>query len=137
MHTVIRRGFENAAARSAPSVTSRSTATFDNIYLKVMPRKTINFPIAKSDTTGGANFVFGSPADGPDVDAAPSRPTFGWAPRLRFVAVRLLKAPVFPFRLPAHGQRPRQRRRRRPPHRRCCRCRRTTPALVVMVLLKV
>jgi hypothetical protein len=73
---------------------------FDDIYLKVMPRKTINFPIARMD--GATNLVFGNPADGVDAGAAPE-PTNIRVSHLDFdsVAVRLLKAPVFPTPFPA------------------------------------
>jgi hypothetical protein len=72
---------------------------FDDIYLKVMPRKTINFPIAR-DTPLAPNVIFGGPADGVDADAAPE-PTNIRVSHLDFdsVAVRLLKAPVFPVSL--------------------------------------
>jgi hypothetical protein len=79
---------------------------FDDIYLKVMPRKTINFPIDRPIVSPGipANpaVSFGGPATGVDSDAAPE-PTNIRVSHLDFdsVALRLLKPPVFPLSLSA------------------------------------
>jgi hypothetical protein len=76
----------------------RKHGDFDDIYLKIMPRKTINFPIARPEKE--INFTFGGAADTVDADAAPE-PTNIRVSHVDFdtVALRLLKAPVFPASL--------------------------------------
>jgi len=78
---------------------------FDDIYLKVMPRKTINLPIAKSDYDRGRQFCIRQPG-GRSGRRCRTRadPTFGWRTRLRnSVAVAAAQGSVFPVSLTRHA----------------------------------
>jgi hypothetical protein len=83
---------------------------FDDIYLKIMPRKTINFPIELRADGTPPKVVYSyaiTAADEADADAAPE-PTNIRVSHLDFdtIALRLLKAPVYPVSLIANAALP-------------------------------